>query len=370
MIETHTAAVLETIGKPLILKTLPIPEARTGSAVIRVLAVALSPNTKANLTGTFGLLPLNTPFIPGFSAIGRIHSVGQDATRLKPGQLIWHDFCTWSRDDPDVSILAGFMGGNQRLEETWNNNTFANYAEVPLERVWSLDEDLLCGNMGYSFVDLSYLGTVGIAMAGLLDLDVRAGDSVIVAPATGTYGGAAVPAALSLGAKVIACGRNAGTLARMTDVFGASGRFETVVLTGKVDEDTFAIKAATGGGGKGADCYIDFIPPRAAGTTHIMSCLSALRNRGRASFMGAIFSNVEIPYFLVMTKSIRIQGRYMFNRKHGDRSVKLLEAGCLVVGDRPMSGMKMHAFKLEDIHQAVDTAAEISGWGNMVVVEP
>ena len=368
MIKTHTAAVLETVGQPLILKSLPIPKARTGSAVIRVLATALSSNTKAALAGSFGLVFPRTPMIPGFSAIGRIHSVGPDAPSLEAGQLIWHDFFVQSRDNPDDSIHAGFMGGKQQLEETWNNNTFAEYAEVPLERTWALNEDLLCKTKGYSFADLSYLGTVAIPMAGLLDMGVRAGDSVIVAPATGTYGGSAVPAALSLGAKVIACGRNAKTLARMTDVFGVSGRFGTVVLTGKVDEDTAIIKAAAGP--KGADCYIDFVPPQAIGSTHILSCLGALRNRGRASFMGAIFSNVEIPYFLVMLKNIRIEGRCMFDRGHGEQTVKLLEAGHLVVGYRKMCGTKMHRFKLKDVHPAIDAAAEYRGWGDMVVVEP
>ncbi len=368
MIEMHTAAVLETIGQPLVLKSMPIPQARTGSAVIRVLATALSPNTKAVLAGTFGLVPLGTPMIPGFSAIGHIHSVGPDATYLAPGQLIWHDFFIQSRDNPDDSIHAGFMGGKQQLEETWKHNTFAEYAEVPLERIWALNEDLLCEIRRYSFADLSYLGTVAIPLAGLLDMGVRPGDSVIVAPATGTYGGSAVPAALSLGAKVIACGRNAKVLARMTDAFGASDRFVTVILTGKADEDTAAIKAAAGP--RGADCYIDFIPPGAAGSTHILSCLGALRNRGRASVMGAVFSNIEIPYFLVMLKNIRIEGRCMFDRWHGEQAVKLLGAGHLVVGDRPMGGTKMHGFKLKDIHQAIDAAVEYSGWGNMVVVEP
>ncbi|KIX09296.1 uncharacterized protein Z518_00375 [Rhinocladiella mackenziei CBS 650.93] len=368
MTGTYTAAVLETIGQPLVLRSLPIPKARTGSAIIKVLATALSPNIKAVLAGVFGLVTPRTPVVPGFSTIGRIHSVGPDATCLKPGQLIWHDFFTQSRDNPDDSILAGFMGGNQQLEETWNNNTLAEYAEVPLERIWTLNEDLLCKTKGYSFTDLSYLGTVGIPLVGLLDMGVRPGDSVIVAPATGTFGGSAVPAALSLGAKVIACGRNAETLARMTDAFGASDRFVIVVMTGKVNEDTAAIKAAAGG--KGADYYIDFIPPRAVGTTHILSCLGALRNRGRASFMGAIFGNIEIPYFLVMLKNIRIEGRYMFDRGHGEQAVKLLETGHLVVGDRPMGGTKMHGFKLKNIHQAIDAAAEYSGWGNMVVLEP
>ncbi|KAL6241951.1 hypothetical protein RBB50_011196 [Rhinocladiella similis] len=368
MAETHTAAVLEAIGKPVVLKTLPIPDAKLGSAVIKVLASALSPNTKDVYAGHFGPLPLRTPVIPGFAAIGRIHSIGPDATSLKPGQLVMHDFWISSRDNPDDSILAGYMGGIPQLEDTWKNGTLAEYAEAPLERIWALDEDLLCKTLKYSPADLSYIGTVSIALAGLLEIEVRPGDSVIVAPATGTFGGAAVPAALSLGAKVIACGRNEKTLATMTDTFGASGRFLTVKMTGDVEQDTAAIKAAAGG--KGADRYIDFVPPQAAGSKHIMSCLSALRPHGRASLMGLVLSNVEIPYAFVMMKNIRIEGRYMFDRWHGEQAIKLVETGHLVLGNRQLSGMKMLGFKLQDIHRAIDAAAEQRGWGGMIVVEP
>ncbi|KIW18063.1 hypothetical protein PV08_02350 [Exophiala spinifera] len=368
MPETHTAAVLEAIGQPVVLKTVPIPDARPGSAVLKVLATPLSPNTKDVYAGHFGSWPLRTPTIPGFATIGRVHSVGPDATSLKPGQLVMYDFWIPSRDNPDDSILAGYMGGVSQLEDTWKNGTLAEYAEAPLERIWALDEDLLCKTMKYSFADLSYIGTVSIALGGLLEIDVRPGDSVIVAPATGTFGGAAVPAALALGAKVIACGRNEKTLATMTDTFGASGRFLTVKMSGDVEQDTAAIKAAVGG--KGADRYVDFVPPQATGSKHIMSCVSALRPRGRAVLMGLSLGNVEIPYSFVMLKNIRIEGRYMFDRWHGEQAIKLVETGHLVLGDRPLNGVKMVGFKLQDIHQAIDVATEQRGWGSMVVIEP
>ena len=205
-------------------------------------------------------------------------------------------------------------------------------------------------------------------MAGLLDMGVGAGDSVIVAPATGLYGGAAVPGALALGARVIACGRNAETLRSMAETFGPSWRFETVVLTGEVEVDTMAIKSCAGR--KGADFYIDFIPPNAIGSTHIEACLRALRKKGRASFMGNTFGNVQIPYTFIMLNDIRIEGRHMFDREHGAKTVRLLEAGNLVVGDRPMPGNKMHCFELGEVNRAVEFAAGLRGWGNIVALTP
>ncbi|EXJ76870.1 hypothetical protein A1O3_10515 [Capronia epimyces CBS 606.96] len=368
MSETHVAAVLEAVGQPLSLKTLPIPQAVTGSATVRVLATALSPNSKDVFSGCFGPLGVRTPVTPSAACIGRIHSVGPDATSLKPGQLVFTDFWTPSRDDPDNSILAGYMGGADQLEAVWNQGTFAQYASVPLERVWSLNESLLCDSQKYTPAELVYLGNLCIAFAGLLDINVRPGDSVIAAPATGTFGGAAVHAAIALGARVIACGRNEQMLARMADAFGPSGRLTTVTLSGNVEIDTTAIKSAAGG--KGADKYIDFSPPRAQGTTHLVSCISALRSNAKASLMGTIFGNVEIPYYPLIKNNISIQGRLMFERHHVDQVLKLLESGHLSLGNRPNSGMRIQTFKLPDIDKAIDEAAKVRGWGEYIVIEP
>lgn len=369
MFASYTAAVLEEVGKPFNFKVLPIPEATTGSATIRVLATALSPNSRQRFGGQFGPTPLHTPTIPSSASIARVHSVGSDATLLKRGQLVFTDFWIQSRDDPDTNITAGWFGGVEALDTTWGKGTFAEYANVPLERVWSLNESILCGIMNYSPSDLLHLGNINIALAGLLEVNVLPGDTVVVAPATGTYGGAAVHGAIALGANVVACGRNEVTLRRMAGTFQASGRLTVVTLTGDADKDTAAIRAAAGG--KGADSFIDFTPPQAAGSTgHIAACINALRFSGRAALLGLVFGNIEIPYSTIMLKSIRVEGRLMFSRSHGERAIKLLESGHLVLGDRPNSGLKAHPFKLKDIEKAIDAAAEHRGWGHYVLLEP
>lgn len=367
--QTHTAAVLEGIGHLLTLKTLPIPSPAPGSATVKILAVNVSPNCKAVFAGKFGPITVRTPVTPSGPAIARIHSVGVDSTLLQPGQLVLTDLWTRSRDDPGESILAGYMGGNQKLEAAWEHGTFAEYANVSLERIWPLDESRLCKTMCYSPADLVHLGTISIAIAGLMDINVLPADTVIVSPATGTFSSAAVHAALAMGANVIACGRNEETLAQLAKIFESSGRLSTVKLTGDVHGDTAAIKAIAGN--KGADKYIDFVPPQAAGSTHLTSCLSALRPHGSAVLMGVVFSDPEIPYTLIMRHNLKIQGRYMFDRHHAEHAIRLLESGHLTLGDRPNSGMKMHSFKLQDIEKAIDAAATTHrGWGKSVVVQP
>ncbi|MCJ1447318.1 MAG: hypothetical protein MMC23_007829 [Stictis urceolatum] len=373
MSQTQQVLVLPAKGEALQLQKAPIPEASSGSAVIKVLATSISPNSNKIFSG--GLpLPLSTPIIPGSSSVGRIHALGPDSTFFKKDQLVYVDFFVRSRDDRDASVLQGYMrgfdeGASKLMEGEWRNGSFAEYAKYPLESVYALDEDLLVKKMGYTLPDLAKLGGLFVSAGGLYDLDVKAGDSVIVAPATGHFGGAVVHLALAMGARVIAAARNEKTLARMADVFKSTGRISTAKLTGDVETDTKTLKQASGSS-KGADHYVDFSPPAAAKTTHIQACLAALRPFGRACLMGGIFANVEIPYFYVIRNSIRIYGRYMYERQHAEQVIKLLEAGLLKLGPGDQSGTHVEAgFKLKDAKAACD-AAEAGSWGHLVVMEP
>ena len=114
--QTHTAVVLEALGKPLVVRQMAIPPAVAGSAVVRILASQVSPNAKAVFGGQFPFKPGFLPVTPHAPSIGRIHAAGPDATSLKPGQLVLTDMYTPSRDDPDASVLLGYMGGVPELE--------------------------------------------------------------------------------------------------------------------------------------------------------------------------------------------------------------------------------------------------------------
>jgi len=40
------------------------------------------------------------------------------------------------------------------MQGEWRNGSFAEFAKFPLENVFLLDEEVLCGRMGYSVEDL------------------------------------------------------------------------------------------------------------------------------------------------------------------------------------------------------------------------
>jgi D-arabinose 1-dehydrogenase-like Zn-dependent alcohol dehydrogenase len=88
----------------------------------------------------------------------------------------------------------------------------------------------------------------------LRDIRLEAGETVIIAPATGGFGGAAVLVALAMGAKVIAMGRNAEALAKLKTL---SGRIETVQITRNQEEEVAALQKFGP-----ADAFFDISPRR------------------------------------------------------------------------------------------------------------
>lgn len=255
------------------------------------------------------------------------------------------------------------------MDGEWRNGSFAQYTSFPLENVYALDEQRLLGStaFGYELPDLCWLATCMVPFGGLSDIGLRPGETIIVAPATGKFGGAAVHVALAMGARVIAAGRNKTVLVAFEKTFGGTGRLQTVILQGDADHDSQALVKASGS--KGVDAYIDFSPPQAGKSTHIIAALKSLKTGGRFSLMGGIGGNVEIPYSLVMFKDLKVQGKFMYGRKDIEGLIKMVEAGNLKLGKE--SGVEVFGpYGLGDIEEAMNEAAKEPGWGNQVVLIP
>ena len=337
---------------------------------MRILATPLVPYMKQILNGSRNY-PITFPFTPGSNAIARVDSVGPDAVSLRPGQLVFCDITIHGRDDPDVLFLMGVHGGtlaSQKLMEgPWRNSSFAELAKFPLENVFTLDEDVLCDQLQYSYPDLCYMGACLVPYGGLAD-NIQPGDTVIVAPATGKFGGAAVSMAIAMGASVIAVGRNKQVLDSLENAYNKAGKIKTVVLTGDAVRDSTILKRHTSGG-KGADAFIDFSPPEATNSTHVTASILALRRGGKAALMGGIAGNVSLPYSLIMHQNIHVYGRFMYERVHILQAIKMLENGNLLVG-KEGAGIESQTFGLGKFEEALEAAAANKSWGSQTVLEP
>jgi threonine dehydrogenase-like Zn-dependent dehydrogenase len=311
--------------------------------------------------------PFPTPLVIGTSGLARIASVGPDTTAFTPGQLVFVDSFIRARDDPTSAFLLGIHEGHTEgskilMRGQWRDATYAEYAKIPLENCYALNEKRLFGELGYGVEHLSDLSRCCVPFGGLGDIGVKAGETVIVAPATGPFGGAAVEVALAMGARVIAMGRNVEVLKRIQA--SHPGRVEMVQITGDMQGDLESLKKFGT-----IDVYFDISPAAAEGSTHFKSCILALRHWGRVSLMGGVRGDLAIPHHAVMHRDLTLKGKWMYDRQQVLDLIKMIETGVLKLGKG--EGQRMvEKFALEEWDKAFTTAAENAGMGAKAVIVP
>src|SRR5215472_8887022 len=153
---------------------------------------------------------------------------------------------------PDITLQgASARGeGGQKLQRYFRDGTFAEQVRVPTENAAPIGtiDPAEAGRW-------CSIGTLLIAYGGLLAMDFRPGETLLVSGATGNFGSATV--ALAMGARCVgAPGRNAAVLDDLRQRFGE--RLRPVRLTGDAAADTLAMQEAAPGP---IDAVQDFLPP-------------------------------------------------------------------------------------------------------------
>ncbi|VUC23492.1 unnamed protein product [Clonostachys rosea] len=352
----------------------PVPEASTGSIVIRVLAAGVLPYTHLVHTGQIPQLNLRLPLVPNPCAVGLICATGPDAVRVQNGDLVYFDGTARGRDDPEVVVMPGHHGGEgsrglMLSEGEWRDGSLQQYQKVPLESVHVLDKARLLGELGYSPVDLqtvSFFCVVGGAI--MQGADLRPAETIIIGPSGGTFSGIAVEMSLALGANVVALGRNEAKLADMKKRLQCPGRFSYVVMTGDRDADQAAILKQTPNGA-GADVYNDWTPSWVNQSPYLLAGAQSLKKRGRVILSGGTMSEViGVPYQLVVGRELRILGSFMSSRDTVRKVIRMVEQGMLNVGAR--SGSEVSVFSLDQHEEAIAHSSEQSGWRKYTVITP
>ncbi|KAF5507400.1 2-deoxy-scyllo-inosamine dehydrogenase [Colletotrichum aenigma] len=368
------ALLLPSVSSPLSLThtTVPVPSPLPGQTIVSVLASAISPTASSYLTGVLTALSFPTPFIPGHAAIARVLHPSPDSVSLQPGQLVLVDSYVAARDDPDVHILLGLHDGatpqhKKLFRDVWPHGLWKAAASVPVENCHPLDEDRLSA-LGYSYAELLYLNRLAVAYGGVRAVGLKAGQTLVVAPATGQYSGAAVELASAIGANVIAIGRNPETLRKLSHL----PRVKTLTLPpdSASFEETLTSSLRALAPRKGADAYIDLSPPTLADPgRQIRACIAALRDGGRAALMGGVAGDVGISHPSIMFRNITVKGQYMYTREQVGEVIRLVESGVVNLGDA-VGHEKPVAFGLADWDTALREASDRGSWGQAVVFVP
>jgi alcohol dehydrogenase len=252
-------------------------------------------------------------------------------------------------------LFALEENGGQKLQAYWRNGAFAEKLLCPVENVYPMPETLL---EKYGAGKLAWLNTTLVPYGGLLAGGLEAGQRVMVQPATGHFGAAAVAVAVAMGASaVFAVGRNQGVLDELVKKFGP--RVKPVVVTGRdSDEEVYASLEA--------DMTLNLYPPGSP-TDAIIYGLMALKPGGTLVLMGGVQDVIPIPYSELMRNSITIKGQFMYPPSAVLKMIGLVEAGLL-----DLNAFDEKMFKMDDVLEAVEFSAskENRGWLYQVVLEP
>lgn len=267
------------------------------------------------------------------------------------------------RDAHSTTCLQGLHSGmgpgsSNLVESEWRDGTYAEYARVPLENCTKLPnpKETTTAALSVELISFTHIGKLLVPFGGLRDLKVQPGEIVIVAPATGTFGGCCVEVALAMGCRVIAAGRNEAALGLLKEQCG-NQRLRTVTLTGDVEIDAKAFDTA--------HAFIDWCPPSVTNPTHIKSAIMALKADGRICLMGGLQGDVSIPYSQVWAKNLKLSGRFMYDVEAPQALVNMIEAGIINIDLKTVG-----PFKLEDWREAFDAATIGSGVRVQTVFTP
>lgn len=358
----HTFKALQftSASEPATVVELPTPQPAAGTVILRPLysnLVSYAKEVFCNGNPRKYNYPL--PIVPGTNAIARVAAAAPDTPHLKPGMLVYTSGVIRFRGNTATSpnlqgIQMGFTPENETLMKEWRNGCWAELVKVPAENVHVLDERRLTGDLGYEIQDLGYLSTLAVAYGGLNDAKVSPGETVLVAPATGNFGSAAVLVALAMGAgKVIAMGRNIDKLQQVLE--GTGDRVTMVAMSGDLDREVAEITA------NGlVDVYFDISSNLKDKPSYLQAAITTLRPGGRISIMGGFMGPVELPYIVIMFKGISIKGTFMYTREQADQLIKLVESGILSIGKR--GNVKVTAvFSIAEWQEAFEHAFNNSG---------
>jgi alcohol dehydrogenase len=357
---------LDRPGGKLTFEDLPMPELRRGTVLIKIQAVPILTYLKSYVDGKLPFFRApNTAFTPGPNGVGVIESVGRDVWHLKRGQRVIlspHLISAENVEDPS-QILLGLTvihAGSEAMQLEWPDGTLAEFVLAPVSAVTPVD--------GLDSVDAVKLGVLNrfvVPFGGLLRGRLAPGETLVVNGASGDYGTAAVLLGIAMGAEgVVAAGRNAAVLDAVVRTAGC--RVTSVKLTGDVQTDIAALRAASGGG---AHIAYDMVGGAggvgaASDANSTLASLCSLRRGGRLVLAGNVVPPIPVPYGDVCFNDWEIIGQFMYPSSAYRRLLSLLRAGLF-----DPDAIKARSFSLASLPEAMDAAEKASNF-ECVVVQP
>ncbi|KAG7887027.1 hypothetical protein KL936_004878 [Ogataea polymorpha] len=302
---------------------------------------------------------INKQVLGGAQRTPRTAGVGRviESDTFKKGQLVYLDSVVWSRDAPGHYLVKSVADGPTpeskvlSAQEYKRNGYLSEYALVDIESCYPINEEAI--NFDTDFIP--GLSFPLVAYGGFREVDLKPGETVAVGPCTGRFSSAAVAVAASLGAKVLALGRDKAALEKLASNYK---NVYPVVLTGDKEADTATLQEFGS-----LDVFMDFSPSGVPGPIYLDAALGALRLGGRIVLSGLVFGNVTIPYALIVANDLTVKGKFMYSRQEAKDFFKLVENGIF-----KLDHVSAKKFPIEKYSEAVDEAQGKGPWDHLIVV--
>ena len=291
--KTMKAAVVPSLGAPLEIRELPVPEVGPGQVLMRVRASGVCHTDLHAAEGDWPVKP-TAPFVPGHEGVGEVAAVGEGVTHLKEGDRIgapWlHTAC---------GRCEHCVGGWETLCESQQNTGYsvdggyAEYVRADANYVGHLPD-------GLDFGPAAPVLCAGVTVyKGLKETDTKPGDWIAVS-GIGGLGHMAVQYAKAMGRKVVAIDISDDKLKLAKDL-GAD------VALNAAEIDAAAEIKSTLGGVHGA--LVTAVSNAAFG-----QAVGMIRRGGTLSLVGLPPGDFPLPIFDIVLQGITVRGSIVGTR--------------------------------------------------------
>ena len=354
------AWTLDGIGSALTMEEVSDPLVRSGSVVLRMLAVQVPAYTRVLVEGGRG--GIATPTVLGIGGIGVVEEVADDVTTVRPGETaLCTGYLRSGRVAEPEEVLLGWTGiggrgtttaTTDRMRRVWRTGTFAERTVMPGPAVLALP-----GADAYPDpTKLAFLPWLSVAAGAVERSGMAAGDRVVVLGASGQMGGAAGLLALARGAAlVVAVGRDARSLDRLEAL---DSRVRAVRSIGDRAADAAAIAAALDGE---ADVVIDALGPTPTPDL-TMAGFDSVRTDGTMVLLGGVRQSLPVPYDQLMRRRITLRGSWMCSEETALRVWRQVQSGVI-----DLSPLEVATVGLDDPMGALQQAEQTRGLSILVL---
>src|SRR5262245_33341715 len=320
------AVVLEKFGglDSLVIKDIPEPEPKAGYVVIEIKAFGIN---HAEMHMRRGEWAEAAP-VSGIECVGLVKS------------CLGGEFPVGAMVAALMSVLGCTINGS-----------YAEYTRAPVGNVALIESDL-------SWAELAAIPeSYATAWTCLFrNLEIRAGQTLVIRGATSAFGQAAINLAVNAGARVIATTRNRGRFAMLEKLGAERVELEGPDLSKRIAE------------AKQLDAVLDLV-----GNSTILDSLAMLRRGGRACLAGWLGGLAPIADFnplLQMASGVYLTffGSFVFGTPGFPLSDVPLQAVARDVAAGRYQAKPSRVFRFEDIREAHRVMEANQASGKMVVV--